>query len=235
MVIGETQKLSKPVFDQKAKSCNAPIIYADKNISVVEREIKAHHTHYYVKGRVYNFNNLSVNLMGNYQQKNICTALQAIAVFNQVSAFPTITEAHIQKGLKELKQLTYFIGRWQKLGATPTTICDSGHNQAGVKMILQQLEKLEYEQLHFVLGMVNDKDIGKILKMLPKDARYYFVKANIPRGLATDILQANAKEHGLKGRKYSSVRNGLRAAKRAATESDMIFIGGSTFVVAEVV
>ena len=110
-----------------------------------------------------------------------------------------------------------------------------GHNEAGVKLILQQLEKMDYEQLHFVIGMVNDKDIGKILKMLPKEARYYFVKANIPRGLAAEKLQATAKKYGLKGRKYSSVRNGLRAAKRAAVESDMIFIGGSTFVVAEVV
>jgi len=235
VVIGETQKATKAVFEDKAKAQKAPIVFADKNISVVEREVKAHHTQYYVKGRVYNFNNLSVNLMGNYQQKNICTALQAIAVFNEISDFPKVTESHIQEGLANLKERTYFLGRWQKLGAEPTIICDSGHNQAGVKLILQQLGKMYYEQLHFVIGMVNDKDIGKILKMLPKHARYYFVKANIPRGLAADILQAKAKEYGLKGRRYSSVKNGLRAAKRAAIASDMIFVGGSTFVVAEVV
>lgn len=235
VVIGETQKATKAVFENKAKACKSPIVFADKNISVVERDVTAHHTQYYVKGRVYNFNNLSVNLMGNYQQKNICTALQAIAVFNEISDFPTITETAIQAGLKALKKQTYFLGRWQKLGAEPTIICDSGHNQAGVKLILQQFEKMDYERLHFVLGMVNDKDIGKILKMLPKDARYYFVKANIPRGLAADKLKETAKEYGLKGRKYSSVKNGLKAAKRAAADTDMIFIGGSTFVVAEVV
>ncbi len=235
VVIGETQKATKAVFENTAKAKKSPIVFADKNISVVEREVKAHHTKYYVKGRVYNFNNLSVNLMGNYQQKNICTALQAIAIFNEISDFPKVTESNIQEGLGNLKELTYFLGRWQKLGENPTIICDSGHNQAGVKLILQQLEKMDYEQLHFVIGMVNDKDIGKILKMLPKEARYYFVKANIPRGLVADKLQAKAKEYGLKGRRYSSVKNGLRAAKRAAAESDMIFVGGSTFVVAEVV
>ena len=235
VVIGETQKTTKAVFENKAKACKSTIVFADKNISMVERDVTAHHTKYYVKGRVYNFNNLSVNLMGNYQQKNICTALQAIAVFNQISDFPTITTDHIQSGLQVLKKQTYFLGRWQKLGEEPTIICDSGHNQAGVKLILAQLGKMEYDQLHFVIGMVNDKDIGKILKMLPKDARYYFVKADIPRGLAADKLKETAKEYSLKGRRYSSVKNGLRAAKRAANASDMIFIGGSTFVVAEVV
>lgn len=235
VVIGETHKLTKPIFKEKAQICNAPIIFADKNISVVERTVQAHHTLYYVKGRVYNFNKLSVNLMGNYQQKNICTALQTISIFNQISDFPEVTATMIEDGLHHLKKLTYFLGRWQKLGDAPTIICDSGHNQAGVKLILQQLDKLDYEQLHFVIGMVNDKDIGKILKMLPKHARYYFVKANIPRGLAADILKEKAKEYGLKGRKYSSVKNGLKAAKRAASASDLIFIGGSTFVVAEVV
>ena len=135
----------------------------------------------------------------------------------------------------DLKSTTYFLGRWQQLGAEPTIICDSGHNQAGIQQILQQLEKMPYGQLHFVLGMVNDKDIDKILKMLPTNARYYFVKADIPRGLAADILKTKAAAFNLKGRKYSAVKNGLKAAKRRAEKKDLIFVGGSTFVVAEVV
>jgi len=235
VVIGETQKETKEVFIKTAKERKATIVFADRNISVVERDTQAHHTNYYVKGRVYNFNNLVVNLIGNYQQKNITTALQAIAVLNKITAVPTVSESAIQSGLKNLKDLTYFLGRWQKLGEEPTIICDSGHNQAGVHQILQQLAKIDYQQLHFVLGMVNDKDIGKILKMFPKDARYYFVKANIPRGLDAKILKEKASEFGLKGRVYSSVKNGLRAAKRWAEKEDLIFVGGSTFVVAEVV
>ena len=235
VVIGETQKETKAVFVEKAKKQNAPIVFADRNIQVIEKDQQAHHTLYYVKGRVFNFNNLSVNLMGTYQQKNIATALQAIAVLNKSTGFQKVSEDSIVAGLKNLKELTYFLGRWQKLGEQPTIICDSGHNQAGVQQILQQLEKLDYQQLHFVLGMVNDKDIGKILKMLPKSARYYFVKANIPRGLAADVLKEQAMAFGLKGRKYSSVKNGLRAAKRNADTQDLIFVGGSTFVVAEVV
>lgn len=235
VVIGETQKETKGVFVKTAKENKAPIVFADRNISVVERDVKAHHTNYYVKGRVYNFNNLVVNLMGNYQQKNITTALQAIAVLNKIDAVPHISESAIQTGLRKLKDLTYFLGRWQKLGEEPTIICDSGHNQAGVQQILQQLAKIDYQQLHFVLGMVNDKDIGKILKMFPKNARYYFVKANIPRGLDAKILKEKANEFDLKGRVYSSVKNGLRAAKRRAEKEDLIFVGGSTFVVAEVV
>ncbi|MFK7981070.1 MAG: folylpolyglutamate synthase/dihydrofolate synthase family protein [Saprospiraceae bacterium] len=235
VVIGETQKATKAVFETTAQKNNAPITFADKNISVIEKAIQAHHTVYYVKGRPHNFNHLAVNLMGNYQQKNITTALQAIATINKNALLPTITPSAIQAGLKNLKALTYFLGRWQQLSEIPTIICDSGHNQAGIQQILQQLEKMPYEQLHFVLGMVNDKAIDKILKMLPTNARYYFVKADIPRGLDANKLKAKAAIYGLKGRKYSSVKNGLKAAKRNAEKKDLIFVGGSTFVVAEVV
>ena len=235
VVIGETQKATKTVFETTAQKNNSPIAFADKNISVIEKTIQAHHTVYYVKGRSHNFNHLEVNLMGGYQQKNITTALQAITTINKNALLPIITPLAIQEGLKNLKSTTYFLGRWQKLSDEPTIICDSGHNQAGIQQILQQLEKMPYQQLHFVLGMVNDKVIDKILKMLPTNARYYFVKANIPRGLAADILRTKAAAFNLKGRKYSSVKNGLKAAKRRASKEDLIFVGGSTFVVAEVV
>lgn len=235
VVIGETQKATKTVFETTAKKNNAPIIFADKNISLIEKEIQAQHTVYYVKGSNHNFNHLAVNLMGGYQQKNITTALQAITTINKNLLLPTITPSAIQEGLKNLKTLTYFLGRWQQLGKIPAIICDSGHNQVGIQQILQQFDKMQYQQLHFVLGMVNDKAIDKILKMLPTTARYYFVKANIPRGLDATILQEKAAIFGLKGRKYSTVKNGLKAAKRRADKDDLIFVGGSTFVVAEVV
>ncbi|MEM6319321.1 MAG: folylpolyglutamate synthase/dihydrofolate synthase family protein [Bacteroidota bacterium] len=235
VVIGETQQATKAVFEAKAKVENAPIIFADKHITLVEKDVQPHHTVYFVKGRYFNFNHLKVNLLGQYQQKNITTALQAIAQLNKLAVFPTITKAHIQKGFSELKALTYFIGRWQKLGESPTILCDSGHNEAGIDQILRQLSQMTFQQLHVVIGMVNDKDNAKILKKLPASAKYYFVKADIPRGLDAKVLKERAKELGLKGRAYSSVKNGLKAAKISTTDKDLIFIGGSIFVVAEVI
>ena len=235
VVIGETHPLSQAIFVEKAKSQKASIIFADKNITLIEKDVLPYHTLYFVKGRVYNFKNLKVNLLGKYQQKNITTALQAIAVLNETTNLPTIQEKDIQQGWKTLKSSTYFLGRWQKLGNAPTIICDSGHNEAGIQQILHQLSKMDFDQLHFVLGMVNDKEVDKILKMLPVSARYYFVKADIPRGMPANELKENAIPFGLKGKTYSSVKNGLRAAKRKAKKEDLIFIGGSTFVVAEVV
>ena len=127
------------------------------------------------------------------------------------------------------------MGRWQKLGEKPLIIADSGHNEGGLNITMNQLAKIEYQQLHFVLGAVNDKNISKMLSMLPKEAKYYFAKAAIPRGLDAQVLQDEATNFGLTGKIYSSVKNALRAAKRAASEKDMIFVGGSTFVVAEVI
>ena len=235
VVIGETQQAIQTIFEEVAKKKNAPIIFADKNLKVKASTIQARHTLYDIKSKAFNFNNIPINLMGSYQRKNIATALQAISVLNQTQALPTIKNAAIEEGFYNLKSLTYFIGRWQKLGTSPLIICDSGHNEAGIEQILQQLASINYQQLHFVLGLVNDKEVKKMLKMLPTEARYYFVKANIPRGLDASILQNKAMECELKGRIYSSVKNGLKAAKRRAEEGDMIFVGGSTFVVAEVV
>ena len=131
--------------------------------------------------------------------------------------------------------MTNFIGRWHLLGRKPNIIADSAHNSHGITVALKQIKEIYFEQLHFVIGMVNDKDIEKILSMLPKDARYYFAKANIPRGLDAKELKEKANAVGLKGRAYSSVKNALKAAKRKAEKDDLIYVGGSTFVVAEVI
>ena len=126
------------------------------------------------------------------------------------------------------------MGRWQKIGEKPLIIADSGHNEAGVRTALEQLHTLKFDQLHIVTGFVNDKDVDKVLSLFPENAKYYFSKANIPRGMDAALLKEMAAKRGLKGRKYSSVRNALNAAKRSATENDMILILGSIFVVAEV-
>ena len=235
VVIGETQKATKAVFEATALKNKAPIVFADKSISVTEKETQVHHTIYDVEGDRHAFKHLQVNLTGSYQQKNITTALQAITTINKNALLPTISPAVVEAGLKDLKASTYFLGRWQQIGESPTIICDSGHNQAGIEQVLQQFEKMTYAQLHIVIGMVEDKDIDKILDLLPTTAKYYFVKANIPRGMAAISLKEKAANYGLKGRKYRSVKNGLKAAKRSANQKDLIFVGGSIFVVAEVI
>ena len=156
-------------------------------------------------------------------------------MFLLLKAHYPLEDKSITTGLANLKSSTNFKGRWQILNDNPLTICDSAHNIAGIELVMEQVKKIQYEQLHFVLGTVNDKDLGKVLALLPKDARYYFAKANIPRGLDAKLLQAQASNFDLKGRTYNSVRNALRAAKRAAQEKDLIYIGGSTFTVAEII
>ena len=132
-------------------------------------------------------------------------------------------------------ETTGLLGRWQVLAQKPLIIADTGHNEAGIKEVLAQLRVTPHEQLHMVIGMVNDKDISKVLDLLPKQATYYFCKANIPRALSEKDLQTAAKEKGLTGDVYETVALALEAAKNKATASDLILVGGSTFTVAEIV
>jgi dihydrofolate synthase/folylpolyglutamate synthase len=127
------------------------------------------------------------------------------------------------------------IGRWEVLNKNPLTIADSGHNEDGIQQVVLQISTMEFKELHFVLGMVNDKDQVKVLKLLPKNALYYFCKPDIPRGLDANILQEKAAECGLMGEVYDSVKEALQSATEDATSEDLIFVGGSTFVVAEVI
>ena len=140
----------------------------------------------------------------------------------------------MREGLSHIKPLTNFIGRWQVIGQNPTILCDSGHNEGGLTYVTHQLKQLIFNHLHIVIGFVRDKDLSKVLKLLPQNATYYFAKADIPRGLDAQILRGMAVEHGLVGKAYSSVRKALTSAKRRAKEDDLIYVGGSIFVVAEV-
>lgn len=145
-----------------------------------------------------------------------------------------INEDSIRSGFKNVIRLTGLQGRWQTIARKPKTICDVGHNEAGISHILEQLKDEKFNRLHWVFGLVNDKDADSILGMLPEHALYYFCKANIPRGLDVDILRAKANSFRLKGSTYPSVKDAYHAAVKAAGKNDLIFIGGSTFVVAEV-
>ncbi|MDF1675187.1 MAG: bifunctional folylpolyglutamate synthase/dihydrofolate synthase [Vicingaceae bacterium] len=211
VIIGETQSEIKHVFIEKAKQLNAPIQFADE----------------------YPTQEYESDLKGAYQQKNKKTVVATIQTLQQLGW--DITENHIINGLQNVVNNTGLMGRWQVLNKQPLTVCDTGHNEAGIKLILAQLAEQDYEKLHFVLGVVNDKDITNILQLLPKHAIYYFCQANIPRALEVYILAEKATAVGLSGTTFPSVEAAYQAAQKNATTQDMIFIGGSTFVVAEVV
>ena len=238
VVIGETQKKTTKVFRTKAKAGQSKIYFADQKYQVTLKKENLTHSWFEVKCKKENQNSilnkttLKVNLHGAYQGKNITTVLQTLELLQ--NDFP-LKESKIKLAFSDLKAMTNFKGRWQLLSEKPFVICDSAHNEGGLKLAMQQLANAKYDQLHCVLGMVNDKSIEKMLKFFPSDANFYFCRPNIPRGLAVEKLKATADEIGLEGKTYSSVKNALRAAKRKATSKDLIYVGGSTFVVAEVV
>lgn len=169
--------------------------------------------------------------IASYQTKNIPAVLKIIDVLKEMGF--SIALENIKYGLQHMVMSTGLKGRWQLLSQKPKTICDVGHNEAGVRLIVEQLKKETYKHLHIVWGTVNDKDITEVLALLPKEADYYFCQANIPRALPVDDLKAKADAYGLQGTSFNSVSEALKSAQEQATPDDLIFIGGSTFVVAE--
>ncbi len=212
VVIGEYTSETKTIFDQKVKQQQADIYYASDLIGETPPS----------------------DLIGKYQEKNKKTVLQALKLLREKKYFK-ITNEHIHKGLLNVVQNTGLLGRWQILSEQPKIICDTAHNQHGLEIVLSELQKEKYNKLHVVFGAVNDKDLEGVLPLFPKEAHYYFSKPNVPRGLDSKILQEKALLYGLKGKIYTTVRNALRSAKRNASPNDVIYVGGSTFVVAEVV
>ena len=235
IIIGESHPETKSIFEKIANQKNASITFADQHFAFTEINHNLEHTFYKIsKDNITQYDKVAVNLHGTFQHQNLQTALQSIAVLNQKYPRFQVSPEAMQKGLFNLKKLTRYIGRWQILQNKPMVLCDSAHNEAGLKAVSTQLQALSYSKLHCVLGFVNDKDVTKALSFFPKQAKYYFAKANIPRGLDAQKLKAIAAESDLKGRAYVSIKNALNAAKRAADEEDLIFVGGSVFTVAEV-
>ena len=211
VVIGEYISQSKPVFLAKAKEGNSQIYFASELIS----------------------ENYPSDLIGDYQIQNKKTVVQTIAVLNQQNKFKISLE-NIKSGLLNVSKNTGFKGRWQQIGKSPKVICDTAHNKHGLEVVLHQIEKEVFETLHIVLGVVNDKDLDEILPLFPKKAIYYFCKPNIPRGLDATILQQKAADYQLNGAVYISVSDAYNAALNKALQTDFIYVGGSTFVVAEI-
>lgn len=234
VVIGETRFETKEVFIAKAMAMNSPILFADYQFGAKRLETKQDNVQVFDiwKNDQLYLDHLELPLLGYYQQKNIVTALCAV---EQLKPIFLIEESNIREGVANVTRQTGLMGRWQILGRSPLIIADTGHNQDGLKEVVWQLRQLNYNHLHIVLGMVNDKNIEAMLQLLPHSASYYFCKADIPRGLDAQKLAHTALEYGLRGEVFDSVWNAYSRARHTAKYDDLIFIGGSTFVVAEVV
>jgi len=234
VVIGETHPETQQVFIDKAKECDSPIYFADQLFDCDKIHIESYTEQRFDiwKNSELYLESLEIPLMGNYQQKNLTTVICAIDLLRERF---NLTEDVIRDGIARVIRNTHLMGRWQILNKDPLTIADTGHNPAGISEVVRQLAEMSYSRLHFVLGMVNDKDIDSVLQMLPRNCEYYFCKADIPRGLDANILAEKAFDMGLRGQVFESVSHAYRSAVNAAHFGDVVFIGGSNFTVAEVV
>ena len=238
VVIGETHTSTSAVFQQKAAACAADILFADQLYNAVNLRHVHHHgqnlmTLDMVRGSRLFMERLVSPLAGLYQRKNIVTVMGACEVLRRTGF--NLDDDIVRKGIRNVVKNTGLAGRWQVLGHSPLTICDTGHNEGGLTEVIAQIALTPHEHLHFVFGVVNDKHLAPILSMLPKNAIYYFCKPDIPRGLDEQLLQEQAMEAGLAGACYYSVNAAMKAARENAGKNDLVFVGGSTFVVAEVV
>ncbi|WP_431163896.1 bifunctional folylpolyglutamate synthase/dihydrofolate synthase [Flagellimonas beolgyonensis] len=209
VVISERQPETETIFSLIAHQLKSKIVFAEDE----------------------NIRDYQTDLLGDYQKRNVKGVIATIQMLDDFE----VPEAAIADGLQHVVANTGLMGRWQVLRQSPLVVCDTAHNKEGLTYVLTQIAKQSFSKLHIVLGFVNDKDVKGVLKLFPKDAIYYYVRPNMPRGMAVDQLQDMAKEQGLEGQGFQSVQEGLKMAISNAEETDMVFVGGSTFVVAEVV
>ncbi len=235
VVISETHPETENVFIKKARDLNAPIYFADKLFSCeLSKNGPANIERAFLMTELPTGNKFEglTPLPGNYQAKNL-NAL--FAAFNLLDKVFNISKVNIFDGIRKVILNTGLSGRWQILGTSPLTICDTGHNKEGLEYVVAQLQSIPKAALHMVIGFVNDKDLQSVLPLFPQDAIYYFTKASLPRALNESILKSEALKYGLTGESYPDVAGALEAARNNAKPTDLIFVGGSTFVVAEVI
>ena len=227
VVIGEHTEETLPVFKGEAKEKKAPITFAQDTLLYTNKECLADHDMYHSTP----YGDLRVQLRGYCQEKNVNTLLHAINQLQQKGY--NIQKEAIYQGFANVCQLTGLMGRWQQLNASPRLICDTGHNIGGFSYIVPQLQAQVCKTLRIVFGMVNDKDINGVLALLPKQATYYFAQASVARALESQVLQSLAAEHGLHGNTYPDVASATQAALNEADKEDFIYVGGSSFIVAD--
>lgn len=232
-IVGEEAAETRAVFVDKAAEMGTSLQFASREYQVEDLRSKDNQLVFSVKknGKL-QYKDLALDLNGSYQQYNIPAVLAAVDQLN-ARGFK-IEPKHVYDALSQVKKLTGLQGRWQTLSFNPRVICDTGHNVAGITEVLKNIQATPHAQLHLVIGMVKDKDISKILELLPKEASYYFTQPKLERALPVAALQEQAQEHGLHGSAFQMVTEALSAAKQHAAVDDLVFVGGSTFVVAEV-
>ena len=237
VVIGETTPETRMVFEAMAAEAHAPIVFAEDQKQVISAKIEAKGIEYYTKS----YGVLMGELNGNYQEKNTNTILCAIQQLEALGYMhPTKCQANIASQNREVSKafayvcsLTGLKGRWQKVGEAPLTICDTGHNVPGWQYLSKQLNSIKCDHMHIVFGMVDDKDIHGVMELLPKNATYYFTKANNKRAISENVLKLYAQGLALEGESYPDVKSAYDAAKAAASNNDFVFVGGSSYVVAD--
>lgn len=230
ILIGEYQEVIHEVYTKKAMECNTSLFYAKELFEITDYESTyegSTFTSYYGKRKIH----YATDLSGDFQRKNIQTALASTLLLREEFE---IDDAAKRRGLESVRSNTYFLGRSMKLQDQPVVIADSAHNEAGIKELIAMIEGIDFEQVHFVYGTVSDKDLTKVFPLLPKQAKYYFCKADIPRGMNAEKLSQSARAFGLKGHSFESVEKAYSAALAQANPNDLVLISGSIFVVAEV-
>jgi dihydrofolate synthase / folylpolyglutamate synthase len=234
VVVGETSPETSFVFEQFAENMHAKLAFADQvyhaDYSMLTIDGKQS-LNIRNNGELF-YSDLKLDLLGIYQRHNVPTVLKAIDLLNEKGW--SLSETMMRKGLLNVIRNTGLLGRWQIIGHNPLVICDTGHNPAGIKLVVEQINQTAWIVLHVVIGMVSDKDQDEVLSLLPTNAQYYFTKASIPRAAEPEVLAAKAARFGLKGDCYPTVRQALSVALANAGENDLVFVGGSTFVVAEI-
>jgi dihydrofolate synthase/folylpolyglutamate synthase len=233
VIIGEKHPETDEVFLRKASETGSTINFAEEELQITEFKKSGDYLTLSVTGKHQVAKDLNLDLNGNYQLKNILTVLQAVEQLRK-SGYQ-IGQQALYAALKNVKGLTGLQGRWHTLAKNPLIICDTGHNKAGIREVLQNITDTPHRHLHMVIGMVKDKDISGVLQLLPQNATYYFCQPQLERALPANELAGQGKQYGLNGDAYPTVKLALTAAKAKAEQNDLIFIGGSTFVVAEVI
>lgn len=234
VVVGETSPETSFVFEQFAEKVQTKLVFADQeyrtDYSMLTLDGKQS-LNIRKNGELV-YPDLKVDLIGIYQRHNVPTVLRTIDVLKGKGW--NVAENNIRNGLQNVVRNTALLGRWQIIGYNPLIVCDTGHNPAGIKLVVEQIHQTAWKKLHMVIGMVNDKDQSSVLSLLPTEAQYYFTRASIPRAAEPEDLAAKGEQFGLMGNCYPTVRQALSAARENAETSDLIFVGGSTFVVAEI-
>lgn len=235
VVVGESDPRTADIFREKALAAQAELCFADQHYQIAREEggFSENPCYTILQGQQVMYNRLCTDLLGSYQSKNIVTTLRAVDVLNGLGY--ALADEQVRQGLFNVGGVTGFRGRWFILQNNPLIVCDTAHNEAGLNINVREVQRLNRGRLHFVLSFVNDKQLDAILKLFPTPASYYFTRASIPRALEEDKLAEMAARYGLTGQCYPLAGDALQAARDQARQEDLIYVGGSTFLVSELI